>query len=103
MMMIIIIQKKSQYNFELQNIVRKIMEGRRRHYMSIQTIMENVKTIKNLENIEYELEKKSSLEGQIGRLDADLNDVLQHLKAGMPLPTLVRSLRTKYPDMRSEK
>ena len=95
--------KKSQYNFELQNIVRKVMEGRRRHYMSIQTIMENVKTIKNLENIEYELEKKSSLEGQIGRLDADLNYILQHLKAGMPLPTLVRSLRTKYPDMRSEK
>ena len=95
--------KKSQYNFELQNIVRKIMEGRRRHYMSIQTIMENVKTIKNLENIEYELEKKSGLEGQIGRLDADLNDILQHLKAGMPMPPLVRSLRTKYPDVRSEK
>ena len=95
--------KKSQYNFELQDIVREIMEGRRRHYMSIQIMMEGVKAIKNREDVEYELEKKSGLEGQIGKLDADLNNILQHLKAGMPLPPLVRSLRTKYPNVRSKK
>ena len=95
--------KKSHYNFELQEIVKEIMKDRRKHYWLIQGIMEDIKAIKNRENIEYELEKKSGLEGQIDKLDADLNDILQHLKAGMPLPPLVRSLRTKYPDMRSKK
>ena len=95
--------KKSHYNFELQDIVREIMEGRRRHYMSIQIIMDGIKAIKNREDIEYKLEKKSGLEGHIGKLDANLDDILQHLKAGMPLPPLVRSLRTKYPDVRSKK
>ena len=87
--------KKSHYNFELQEIVKEIMKDRRKHYWLIQGIMEDIKAIKNRENIEYELEKKSGLEGQIDKLDADLNDILQHLKAGMPLPPLVRSLRTK--------